>query len=129
MRPAANPPSAQVATNEATIPDILRAINRHRLLIIAIIMAIMALAVMALGMVKPVYRAEAVLLIAPTETLSNDDVLHDVEVGDANAVIESQIRILGSSSLAGRGDQGGRSIGLDSGKRSPLGAVLGRTAF
>lgn len=87
-------------SRDISLIDIVRTLNHYRLLIVSIILIGTGAAVLALGMIKPVYRAEAVLLIAPTDAGGDDDILRDVDVGDANSLIESQVRILSSRNLA-----------------------------
>lgn len=96
--PHLQPP--QPASRDISLIDILRTLNHYRLLIGAVILIGMGAAVLGLGMIKPVYRAEAVLLIAPTDSGGGEDIIADVEVGDANSLIESQVRILASRTLA-----------------------------
>lgn len=88
------------AQREISLIDILRTLNQYRLTILAFLMIGIGLALLALGIIRPVYRSEAILLIAPTEMPQEQDILRDAEVGDANAMIESQVRILSSRALA-----------------------------
>ena len=80
--------------------DVLRTLNHYRTTLIAFLLLGLAGALLSLSAIRPLYRAEAIVLIAPTELAGDLDLVRDVEFGDANSLIESQVRILASRSLA-----------------------------
>ena len=80
--------------------DIIHTINHYRLFVFAVLLTGAGLVAIALGLINPIYRAEAIVLIAPMEAVSNRDMVRSTGFGDTDAVVESQVRVLGSRQLA-----------------------------